>query len=166
MGIFYLQQSSWFILSITYFKFAYYFSWLFCWEILLRNIENSIKPIPQRLLPLYILTPQILAAIDHITDHIRHKRPDLDTIFDYIYKANGSNIDKGTIKVLIMQLLKQKSIPKLKDWQWLEVIAIYSFTKLYTKFILLISSMHVVSGPIKVNFRKLLTSAIFVVVLF
>ena len=53
--------------------------------------------------------PKILEAIDHIKT-IRHKRADINVIFDYINKNTASNINKNAIENFISQLTKQKII--------------------------------------------------------
>ena len=53
--------------------------------------------------------PTILDAIDHIKT-IRHKRADINAIFDYINKSTASNINKNVIENFISQLTKQKVI--------------------------------------------------------
>ena len=53
--------------------------------------------------------PKILEAIDHVKT-IRHKRADINAIFDYINKNATSNINKNVIENFISQLTKQKII--------------------------------------------------------
>ena len=53
--------------------------------------------------------PKIIGAIDHIKT-IRHKRVDINAIFEYINKNNASNISKNAIENFISQLTKQKKI--------------------------------------------------------
>ena len=50
--------------------------------------------------------PKTLEAIDHIKT-IRHKRADINAIFDYINKNTASNINKNAIENFISQLTKQ-----------------------------------------------------------
>ena len=57
--------------------------------------------------------PKILEAIDHIKT-IRHKRADINAIFDYINKNTASNINKNAIENFISQLTKQKIIRNKK----------------------------------------------------
>ena len=51
----------------------------------------------------------ILETIDHIKT-IRHKRADINAIFDYINKSTACNINKNGIENFILQLTKQKII--------------------------------------------------------
>ena len=53
--------------------------------------------------------PKIIKAIDHIKT-IRHKRVDINAIFEYINKNNASNITKNAIENFILQLTRQKNI--------------------------------------------------------
>ena len=53
--------------------------------------------------------PKILEAIDHIKT-IRHKRADINAIFNYIDKSTASNINKNAIEDFISQLTKQNII--------------------------------------------------------
>ena len=52
--------------------------------------------------------PKILEPIDHLKD-ISHKRPDADSIFDFITRATDSNITKESLAG-ITDLVKQKII--------------------------------------------------------
>ena len=52
---------------------------------------------------------KILEAIDHIKT-IRHKRADINAIFDCLNKNTASNINKNAIENFISQLTKQKII--------------------------------------------------------
>ena len=56
---------------------------------------------------------KILEAIDHIKN-IRHKRADINAIFDYINKNTASNINKNVIENFISQITKQKIIMNKK----------------------------------------------------
>ena len=56
-----------------------------------------------------VLHSEILEAINHIKT-IRHKRADINAIFDYINKNTASNISKNAIENFISQLTKQKII--------------------------------------------------------
>ena len=53
--------------------------------------------------------PIIVEAIYHIKI-IRHKRADINAIFDYIDKSTASNINKNVVENFISQLTKQKII--------------------------------------------------------
>ena len=53
--------------------------------------------------------PKLLEAIDHIKT-IRHKRIDINAIFDYVNKNPASSISKNAIENFISQLTKQKII--------------------------------------------------------
>ena len=53
--------------------------------------------------------PKIVEAIDHIKT-IRHKRVDINAIFEYINKNTASSINKNAIENFISQLTKQKTI--------------------------------------------------------
>ena len=52
---------------------------------------------------------KIIEAIDH-KKTLRHKRVDIDAIFEYINKNTASNINNNAIKNFISQLTKQKII--------------------------------------------------------
>ena len=58
--------------------------------------------------------PIILEAIYHIKT-IRHKRANINNIFDYINKSTASNINKNGVKNLILKLTKQKIIINKKS---------------------------------------------------
>ena len=64
--------------------------------------------------------PKILEAIDHLKG-ISHKRPDVDSIFDFISRTTASNIAKEVLAGIITDLLKQNIIINKKsinerDW--------------------------------------------------
>ena len=55
--------------------------------------------------------PKILEAIDHlkgISDK-RHKRPEVDSIFDFITRTTASNITKEALADIITDLIKQNN---------------------------------------------------------
>ena len=53
--------------------------------------------------------PKFIETIDHMKT-IRHKRVDINAIFEYINKNTSSNINKKAIENFISQLTKQKII--------------------------------------------------------
>ena len=53
--------------------------------------------------------PKILEAIDHLKG-INHKRPDVDSIFDFITSRTTSNITKQALADLVADLIKQNTI--------------------------------------------------------
>ena len=64
--------------------------------------------------------PKILEAIDHLKG-ISHKRPDVDSIFDFISRKTASNITMEVLADIITDLLKQNIIINKKsinerDW--------------------------------------------------
>ena len=56
----------------------------------------------------------ILEAIDHLKG-ISHKRPDLDSIFDFITRTTASNITKKALADIITDLVKQNIIVNKKS---------------------------------------------------
>ena len=50
--------------------------------------------------------PEILETIDHLKG-ISLKRPDVDSIFDFIIRTTASNITKETLADIITDLMKQ-----------------------------------------------------------
>ena len=53
--------------------------------------------------------PEILEAIDHLKG-ISHKRPDVDSIFDFIIRTTASNTTKETLADIITDLTEQNII--------------------------------------------------------
>ena len=53
-----------------------------------------------------IFKPKILEAIDHLKGS-SHKRPDVDSIFDFITTATASDITKEVLADIITDLIKQ-----------------------------------------------------------
>ena len=51
-----------------------------------------------------LFKPKILCAIDCIKE--KKKRPDIDSIYDYLSRTEASNIDKVSIKLILNELLK------------------------------------------------------------
>ena len=58
--------------------------------------------------------PKILEAIDHLKG-ISDKRPDLDSIFDFITRTTASNITKEALVDIITDLVKQNIIINKKS---------------------------------------------------
>ena len=58
--------------------------------------------------------PKILEAIDHLKG-ISHKRPDVDSIFDFITRTTASNITKKALADIITDLVKQNIIVNKKS---------------------------------------------------
>ena len=58
--------------------------------------------------------PKILEAIDHLKG-ISHKRPDVDSIFDFITRTTASNITKEALADIITDLVKQNIIINKKS---------------------------------------------------
>ena len=56
----------------------------------------------------------ILEAIDHLKG-ISHKRPDVDSIFDFITRTTASNITKEALADIITDLVKQNIIINKKS---------------------------------------------------
>ena len=63
--------------------------------------------------------PKILEAIDHLKG-ISHKRPDVDSIFDFITRTTASNIIKEALADIISDLVKQNIIINKKSVNWHE----------------------------------------------
>ena len=63
------------------------------------NLGNGIKTM-------------ILGSIDKL--RVKKKRPDIDSIFDFLSKTVATNIDKGTLVDSISQLITQKVLVKKK----------------------------------------------------
>ena len=57
---------------------------------------------------------EILEAIDHLKG-ISHKRPDVDSIFDFITRRTASNIIKEALADIITGLIKQNIIINKKS---------------------------------------------------
>ena len=61
--------------------------------------------------------PKILEAIDHLKG-ISHKRPDVDSIFDFITRTTASNITTEALADIITCLIKQNIIINKKSINW------------------------------------------------
>ena len=60
------------------------------------------------------IKPKILEAIDHLKG-ITHKRPDVDSIFDFITRVTASNITKEVLADIITYLIKQNKLINKKS---------------------------------------------------
>ena len=90
-----------------------------------RNCSNELD----------ILKPKILHAIDQIRQ--RKKRPDTDSIYDFIARTCATNINKELIEVVIEELIAQNDIFNKKTAQGLD-----SFYKLNEKEVSLPNASH------------------------
>ena len=52
-----------------------------------------------------LFKPKILRAIDRIKE--RKKRPDIDSIYDYLSRMKASNIDKVSVELILNELVKE-----------------------------------------------------------
>ena len=52
-----------------------------------------------------LFKPKILCAIDRIKE--KKKRPDIDSIYDYLSRTEASNIDKISIELILNELVKE-----------------------------------------------------------
>ena len=52
-----------------------------------------------------LFKPKILCAIDRIKE--KKKRPDIDTIYDYLSRMEASNINKISIEFILNELIKE-----------------------------------------------------------
>ena len=56
--------------------------------------------------------PKILCVIDRIKE--KKKRPDIDSIYDYLSRTEASNIDKVTIELILNELVKENVLVNKK----------------------------------------------------
>ena len=56
--------------------------------------------------------PKILCTIDRIKE--KKKRPDIDSIYDYLSRTGASNIDKVTIELILNGLVKENVLVNKK----------------------------------------------------
>ena len=56
--------------------------------------------------------PKILCAIDRIKE--KKKRPDIDSIYDYLSRTEASNIDKISIELILNELVKENVVVNKK----------------------------------------------------
>ena len=59
-----------------------------------------------------LFKPKILYAIDRIKE--KKKRPDIDSIYDYLSRMEASNIDKISIELILNKLVKVNIVVKKK----------------------------------------------------
>ena len=59
---------------------------------------------------IFCFKPKILEAIDHLKGISQNKRPDVDSIFDFIIRTTLSNITKEALADIITDLIKQNII--------------------------------------------------------
>ena len=95
------------------------------------NIETQVKFINQvteaaddflnssLIESLQLFKPKILNAIEIIRDKNK-KRPDIDTVHDYIMKPEASNVDKTIIENFVKELIKQNILINKKATQGLD----------------------------------------------
>ena len=57
-----------------------------------------------------LFKPKILCAIDRIKE--KKKRPDIDSIYDYLSMTEASNIDKVSIELILNELVKENVLVK------------------------------------------------------
>ena len=57
--------------------------------------------------------PKILCDIDRTKE--KKKRPDIDSIYDYLSRTVASNIDKVTIELILNELVKENVLMNKKD---------------------------------------------------
>ena len=87
-------------------------------EAAVRSVNTSVNE------SLQLFTPKILNAIEIIRDK-KKKRPDIDTMHDYIMKTEASNADETLIENLVKEGIKQNRLINKKATQGLD-----SFKKL------------------------------------
>ena len=51
-----------------------------------------------------LVKPKILSAIDQIKE--KKKRPDIDSIYDYLSRMEGYDIDKVSVELILNELVK------------------------------------------------------------
>ena len=56
--------------------------------------------------------PKILCAIDRIKE--KKKRPDIESMYDYLYRTEASNIDKVSIELILNELVKENVLVNKK----------------------------------------------------
>ena len=56
--------------------------------------------------------PKILCVIDRINE--KKKRPDIDSIYDYLSRTKASNVDKVTIELILNELVKENVLVNKK----------------------------------------------------
>ena len=59
-----------------------------------------------------LFKPKILCAIDRIKE--KKKRPDIDSIYDYLSRTEASNIDKISIELILNELVKENVVVNKK----------------------------------------------------
>ena len=59
-----------------------------------------------------LFKPRILCAIDLIKE--KKKRPDIDSIYDYLSRTEASNIDKVSIELILNELVKENVLVNKK----------------------------------------------------
>ena len=52
-----------------------------------------------------LVKPKILSAIDQIKE--KKKRPDIDSIYDYLSRMEGYDIDKVSVELTLNELVKE-----------------------------------------------------------
>ena len=72
---------------------------------------------------LQLFKPKILNAIEIIRDK-KKKRPDIDTIHNYIMRTEASNADKTLIENVVKELIKQNMVINKKTTQGLDSLKI------------------------------------------
>ena len=68
---------------------------------------------------LQLFKPKILNAIEIIRDK-KKKRPDIDTIYDYIMRTEVSNADKTLMENIVKELIKQNILKNKETTQGLD----------------------------------------------
>ena len=68
---------------------------------------------------LQLFKPKILNAIEIIRDK-KKKRPDIDTIHDYVMRTEASNANKALIENVVKELIKQNILINKKATQGLD----------------------------------------------
>ena len=69
-----------------------------------KNLENTETS--------SLFKPKILGAIDRIKE--KKKRPDIDSIYDYLSRTKASNIDKVSIEQILSELVKENVLVNKK----------------------------------------------------
>ena len=76
------------------------------------SITNDLKKNGENIEISSLFKPKILCAIDRIKD--KKKRPDMDSIYDYLSRTEASNIGKVFIELILNELVKENFLVNKK----------------------------------------------------
>ena len=79
---------------------------------LLMAIINDLKKNGENTEASSIFKPKILCAIDRIKE--KKNFPDIDSIYDYLYRTEASNIDKVSVQLILNELVQENVLVNKK----------------------------------------------------